>query len=370
MEQLTGDGQARRPAGARFHNRLLVLRMLLRAPGISRADVARITGLSRITVSHVVAELIDDGLLVEMGARDSAGRRGKPATLLKANPRAFAVIAADLSQMDVFRASLVGLDGEVISTSKVDSRGMTGDAAIDAVVNLIALQLSRADLPVRGIGIGTPGVVDEDGRVLEAFNLRWRDVPLAQLLRSRFGIPTTVENDANSAITAEFPSNSDADAVLIRLGTGLGGAVMLNGTVIRGTNFASGEFGRVRIEDGSDETVESASAALLERILVTEGVERQRVHHELGTVIGRAISPALGMLDIADVIVAGPDRVDLDLVIEAVAETTTRMLAVGPYRPLLHVRRPINGDDIVMRGVAARALALRLAELDRQSAAD
>ncbi|MFS0853239.1 ROK family transcriptional regulator [Microbacterium sp. 179-I 3D4 NHS] len=365
MNPHVGDGQALRPSGARAHNRLLVLRMLLRAPGISRADVARITGLSRITVSHVVTELMDEGLLIEIGARESTGRRGKPATLLRANPRAYAVVAADLSQLDKFRAALVGFDGEVLSTAEVDSRDMTGDAAIDAVMNLIALQLSRADVPVRGVGIGTPGVVDEEGRVLEAFNLRWRDVPLAQLVSTRFGLPTYVENDANSAISSEFRSSADADAVLIRLGTGLGGAVMLNGVIIRGTNHASGEFGRVRLAEGSDETVESAAATELDRILASTGEERIDAHRALGTVIGRAIAPAVGMLDIADVIIAGPDRVDLGLVIDAVAETTGRMLSVGPYRPTLQVRRATSGDDIVISGVAAQVLAQRLVEFER-----
>src|SRR6478735_4425577 len=113
------------PEHARGHNRSLVLQTLYRASGQSRADIARETGLTRVTVSDLVAELITEGLIVELGQREDA-RPGKPATLLDFDHAAFQIAAIDLSDDTVFRGAVLDLGGEILSRHEVPLEGATG----------------------------------------------------------------------------------------------------------------------------------------------------------------------------------------------------------------------------------------------------
>src|SRR3954471_5158983 len=106
------------PEHARGHNRSLVLQTLYRSGQQSRADVARETGLTRVTVSDLVAELIGEGLIVELGQREDA-RPGKPATLLDFDHGAFQIVAIDLSENTVFRGAVLDLGGGILSRSEV-----------------------------------------------------------------------------------------------------------------------------------------------------------------------------------------------------------------------------------------------------------
>src|SRR6187402_1579100 len=92
------------PEHARGHNRSLVLQTLYRAGQQSRADIARETGLTRVTISDLVAELIVEGLVIETGQREDA-RPGKPATMLDLNREAFQIVGIDLSGYAVFRGA-------------------------------------------------------------------------------------------------------------------------------------------------------------------------------------------------------------------------------------------------------------------------
>ena len=98
------------PEHARSHNRALVLQTLYTAGAQSRADVARETGLTRVTVSDLVAGLIAEGLVVELGQREDA-RPGKPATLIDVDRAAFHIVGVDLSEHQRFRGAVVDLDG-------------------------------------------------------------------------------------------------------------------------------------------------------------------------------------------------------------------------------------------------------------------
>src|SRR6187455_1723755 len=114
-----GTGRALRPSTkvlpehARGHNRSLVLQTLYRAGTQSRADIARETGLTRVTISDLVAELMAEGLIIETGQREDA-RPGKPATLLDLNREAFQIVGVDLSEYAIFRGAVLDLDGQIL----------------------------------------------------------------------------------------------------------------------------------------------------------------------------------------------------------------------------------------------------------------
>ncbi len=152
------DTRARKllPEHARAHNRALMLRTLYRGGRQSRADLARATGLARVTVSEFVAELIADRLVRELGVRED-GRPGKPATLLDIDLRSFGIVGIDLSQPELFRGARLDLGGEILERVEKPVGDVSGEQALNAVLALIAELVERSPAPVLGIGIGTPG---------------------------------------------------------------------------------------------------------------------------------------------------------------------------------------------------------------------
>ena len=166
------------PEHARAHNRALVLQQLFHSGPTSRADLARATELTRVTVSDLVAELIADGLVAERGVRTEA-RVGKPAKLVAMCTEDFQIVAIDLGDDASFRGAVMSLVGEVLVRRSVPVEGRTGAGALELLAELAAELVAAATRPVIGVGIGSPGVVDRDGVVVEAPNRDWYGVPLA-----------------------------------------------------------------------------------------------------------------------------------------------------------------------------------------------
>src|SRR6478735_3150106 len=165
------------PEHARSHNRSLVLQTLYRSGEQSRADLARETGLTRVTVSDLVAELIAEGLVVELGQRESA-RPGKPAVLLDIDRTAHQIVGVDLSDHDRFRGAVMDLDGAILASTEIPLESATGAEAAAKVHRLVADLVALATAPILGIGVGSPGVVDLAGTILTAPNLGWHGLRL------------------------------------------------------------------------------------------------------------------------------------------------------------------------------------------------
>ncbi|WP_162893363.1 ROK family transcriptional regulator [Microbacterium halotolerans] len=360
------------PTDARTHNRTLVIQTVLRSRDVSRADVARITGLSRITVSELVAGLVSDGIIVETGSRATAGRPGKPATLLAINPDVFTTIAVDLSQPGEFHGSLLALDGSELRHAVVDGN-VRGDGAVAQVLGLVAQLADSTAVPIGGIGIGTPGIVDDSGVVLESTNLGWRRLALAEIVRERFSVPTRVENDANAAIVSELDPQHNDDLLLVRVGAGLGGAAFVGGQLVRGASFAAGEFAHVHTAPATDEsaTVEESVQSLLrttdrlrdqlpdhpEAAALLEATQRQ-----IGALIGQTLTPAVAMLDVPRVIIDGPRELDVAIIAEA-AQTAIRDQRSLVSGRLCAVMPGANGPDAVLLGMAGIVRSLAVAAL-------
>jgi hypothetical protein len=204
------------PEHARSHNRSLVLQTLYTAGAQSRADVARETALTRVTVSDLVAELIAEGFVVELGPREDA-RPGKPATLIDIDRTGFHIVALDLSEHTRFRGAVLDLDGAIVARAEVALDGATGERAVELVVELLDGLLALTTVRVLGIGVGSPGVVEPDGVVRSAPNLGWSDLPLQERLTAAFHLPVHVANDANVAALAEH-ATAPGDLILIYLG--------------------------------------------------------------------------------------------------------------------------------------------------------
>ncbi len=229
------------------HNSRLVLKTIYDAGDISRADIARRTGLTRPTVSSLVADLIDGALVIETGQGLSAG--GKRPTLVAVDDAAHCVLALDLSG-DEYRGALVSLHGHVTRRAAVPAAGLCGEEALGPVYELVDA-LQPADAPL-GIGVATPGLVDpQHGVVLRAVNRGWVDLPLRDLLAERYGPPVHVANDSHMAALAEYTfgaAHTSPNLIVIRVGQGIGAGVILDGRPFYGDGFGAGEIGHVVVE--------------------------------------------------------------------------------------------------------------------------
>ena len=358
------------PEHARGHNRSLVLQTLYLSGQQSRADIARETGLTRVTVSDLVAELIVEGLVLEMGQREDA-RPGKPATLLELNGLAFQIIGVDLSEFAIFRGAVLDLRGQIISRAEVALESSTGADATAKVISLVESLVGAATLPILGVGVGSPGVVDLDGVVLSAPNLGWADVPLQRLLADRFGLPVQVINDANAAALAEHSFGAaDGDLMLVKVGHGVGAGLLLNGSTLYGSRFAAGEIGHVVVgTDGGAECV-CGKHGCLETWLSTPRLDaaiaaaatsddRSTILREAGQRLGIALAPIVGALNLSEVVLSGPTGLLDGTLTEAVIETL-RARTMAEFHGDLTLRMTTLGEDIVMRGAAVVVLSGQL----------
>ncbi|GAB2466350.1 putative NBD/HSP70 family sugar kinase [Conyzicola lurida] len=358
------------PEHARGHNRSLVLQTLYLAGERSRADIARETGLTRVTVSDLVAELIAEGLVLELGPREDA-RPGKPATLLELNALAFHIIGIDLSEFAIFRGAVLDLRGQIISRAEIPLENSTGADAAAKVVALVERLVAAATLPILGVGVGSPGIVGLGGVVLTAPNLGWVNEPLQQSLAERFGLPVLVANDANAAALAEHSfGGADSDMILIKIGHGVGAGLLLDGSPFFGGRFAAGEIGHVVVgTDGGAECV-CGKRGCLETWLATPRLdaalaaaassdERTTILTEAGQRLGIALAPVVGALDLAEVVLSGPTEL-LDGVLGTAVIETLRARTMAEYHGGLILRMTTLGEDIVLRGAAAMVLSGQL----------
>ncbi|THG35807.1 ROK family transcriptional regulator [Glaciibacter flavus] len=360
------------PEHARGHNRSLVLQTLYRSAGLSRADVARETGLTRVTVSDLVAELIGEGLIVELGQREDA-RPGKPATLLDFDRSAFQIIAIDLSDDDVFRGAVLDLGGDILARAEVPLENAVGSEAIAKVIEVADAAVALADGPVLGMGVGSPGVVNTDGVVLTAPNLGWTSVALQATLAERFEVPVLVANDANAAIFAEHSfGGADGDVMLVKVGHGVGAGLLLGGMPLFGSASAAGEIGHVVVGTDGGPLCACGKTGCLEAWLAAprlaarlaplgpdDTAERDTILREAGRRLGITLAPVVGALDLSEIVLSGPTEL-LDGPLATAAIETIRTRTMAQFTGALTLRMTTQGQDIVLRGAAVMVLSGQL----------
>ena len=358
------------PEHARGHNRSLVLQTLYRAGTQSRADIARETGLTRVTISDLVAELMLEGLVIEIGQREDV-RPGKPATILDLNRGAFQIIGVDLSGYVEFRGAVLDLDGQIIERVAVPLAGSFGADATVKITALVESLIAKATLPILGVGVGSPGIVDLAGVVLSAPNLGWHGEPLQRILENKFGVPVLVINDANAAVLAEHSfGDADSDMMLIKVGHGVGAGLLLDGTPLFGKHFAAGEIGHVVVgTDGGAECACGKHGCLetwlavprLEAALAVakNDEEKETIFREAGQRLGIALAPVVGALNLAEIILSGPTEL-LDGALEEATIETLRKRTMAEFHGDLVLRMTTLGEDIVMRGAAVMVLSGQL----------
>lgn len=235
----------------RTFNQQLVLRALHDHSPRSRADLARLTGLTRTSVGGLVGDLIDDGLIEEVGRGRSSG--GRSPILLRVAPDGRHLIGLDLGEAQ-FSGAVVNLRGEILRSIHLPLEGRNGDAAVELVFQLVDALRADDRCPLLGIGIGAPGIIDTStGTVLWSV-LNWAELRLGPLVEERYGVPVVVANDSHAAALAEltfFRRPRPNNLIVIRVGRGVGAGIILNGQLFQGDGHGAGEFGHVSMGSGT-----------------------------------------------------------------------------------------------------------------------
>jgi predicted NBD/HSP70 family sugar kinase len=271
-------------------NVTLLIELVRSAKTISRADLARQSRLSAPTVSTIVDHLLERGILVEVATAPSNG--GRPPVLLSIDPKAGYVIGIKL-RGDGLTTVVCDLEAEIVSTRE-SAAVLVGnpDAAFQAIVEQTKAVLKDAKIPrskVLGVGIGLSGIIDSDSGVcLSSHLLQWINVELEDTLRKLLRLPVWVENDVNTLAVAEKWSGDAYDArdfVTLSVGRGIGLGIVINRSLYRGANGATGEFGHMIVEAGGPKC-ECGRFGCLEAI-VGEDALRRRVGERLGRDVSR-----------------------------------------------------------------------------------
>ena len=229
-------------------NLSLVLQHIHNEAPVSRAQIAQTTSLNKSTVSSLVEDLLERHLIHETGIA-SAGT-GRPATMLEINPLAGGIVGVELG-VDFVAVALTDFTGNILWSQTIDADPTVAyDKTLRKTLNLAQKAIAfckEKELYILGLGFATPGTVNlENGLLIFAPNLNWRNVPLKAFFTEHTGLKVFVENDANAAAVAEHlfgAARRCHNFVFVFAGVGIGGGLFLDGKLHRGNNGYAGEIG-------------------------------------------------------------------------------------------------------------------------------
>ncbi|SLM94931.1 Xylose-responsive transcription regulator, ROK family [Brachybacterium nesterenkovii] len=322
-----------RAGDMREHNTVAVLRAVVHARGgISRAEISTALGLTRSTVSAIVDALLGAGLLT--AGTPIAGGTGRPRVPL----RPADVVAGLGAEISADRVRVVARS---VSGHRLACRDAFADTPALPPAQVVALLADtvdavRAELPrqtdVVGLTVSVPGRIGRDGRtVVSAPNLGWTDVPLADLLGAHerlAALSPVLANDSDLAARFEAISRPGESFVLIHGETGIGGAIVVDGRILRGETGWAGEIGHINIvPDGAPcgcgrrgcleayagfhtlrralDLPEGTHLDDLARALASPDARTRELVAEVGEHLGAVIAAVLNVLDLSTVVLSG-----------------------------------------------------------------
>jgi predicted NBD/HSP70 family sugar kinase len=357
---------------------------LIREEGVTRADLGRLTGLSRPAVASRVAELMAYGLVTERADGPSTG--GRPPARLEFNAAGGAVLVASLGHTHGHLA-VCDLAGEIlVQEATVVSPSAGPESMLTTLADAWTELLGKVGLDpgaVRGAGIAIPGTVEfPAGRAQDPPLLpEWGGVDLRSLLADRFPVPVFLDNDVNVMALGEFRARAletTGELLFVKLSTGIGAGVIAGGRLQRGALGASGEIGHIAVR-GADDLVcrcgnvgcleaVAGGAALLSRLsgraadltsltaLARAGdPDVVTLIREAGRQVGEVLAAAINLLNPALVVLGGDLAAAYEPLIAGVREVVYRRSTALATRQL-RIEPSKLGDAAGLLGCATLVL--------------
>ncbi len=348
---------------------------------ISRATVAKMTGLSKQTVSEIVANLEEKGWLEAVGQTE--GHIGRRAVVYEISPTAATIISIDLGGTKI-RVALCDVTGNVLSEHTELTHAQGGMHVVKQIVDMVNTTLSNPQescVEPHLAVIGVPGAPDpKSGIIRLAPNIVGIDqLDIATLLRDRLGVEVLIENDVNLAALGEHwlgNFNDDDNLAFISIGTGIGAGIVVGGKLLRGSFGAAGEIGYLPF--GADPfEAESLKTGALERVAAKSAItglyhkfsgkktdvptvinaasngdiSAIRTLDEIARQIARATSAIVSVVD-PKVVVIGGSIGSRDELFERIVELVNRC-----YPRKIEIRKTQLGDYAALAGGASVALS-------------
>ena len=244
------DFQVATSETARQINRRIALNFIRRHQPMSRADLARQSGLQRSTVSAIIDQLINEGWVTE-GATGQAARGRRP-RFLHLNVERAGILAVEL-RPETTTVGLSGVDARFVRQASFPTPKDPAAFVAEVARTAAAFKAAHPQVVCEGMGVSLPGRVDRAGRLVFAPNLGWPAVNVKELLEAAVELPVVVENAANACALAELWFGQHPDHVrhliAVTVSEGIGVGLLLNGQLVHGSHSLAGEFGHVTIED-------------------------------------------------------------------------------------------------------------------------
>jgi len=333
-------------------NLALILAYLREEGTLSRSQLAKLTGLTKATVSSLVKELIERRFVREIGLASPV--IGRPSMGLELNPEAGLIIGAEIG-VDFISVILTNFCAEILYRETISTLDLQGDqsAILAKAIALLRKTVGQAHAlgnNLLGIGLGVPGLVDaSSGVLLFAPNLKWKDVPLRELLESEFPYPVFVENEANMAALGEsyFGAGQDAGFVLyVSAGVGMGGGIVINKQLLQGSSGFAGEIGHMTIEPAG-KRCNCGNTGCWET-LVSQSAVFQRIQEAAAAGMATVLKDRLDRLVFADVVDAA--RQGDPAVLAALKETGSH-LGIG----IANLVNALNPEIVIFGGILSLA---------------
>ena len=260
----------------RQQNKITVYELIKNNSPLSRAAIAKQTGMSPTTVSRIVGELTEQGYVEEF--EQLSGGLGRKAAMLRLVDTSVLTIGVELDRHRV-GIGVMDVNGKLLS-SRVTGR--SPEEKVEETLSSIAAEIRRitadegiAPSRIAGIGVGLPGIVDnEQGIVAFSVQLGWKDIELASRLKALIGYEVAVDNELKVKALAEHirgAATGSRRTVLLGFGTGVGSALIIEGEIYRGESNSAGEIGHTTI-DPNGAMCECGKAGCLQTYIITSSL--------------------------------------------------------------------------------------------------
>lgn len=235
---------------ARLINRRIALNFIRLYQPMSRADLARRSGLQRSTISSIIDQLIDEGWVTE-GAIGRSPRGRRPRNL-HLNVERAGILGVEL-RPELTTVGLAGIDARFMGQVQFATAATPEQFVRDLAAATCELRRAHPRVLCEGMGVSLPGRVDKDGNLVFAPNLGWPPVAITRMIEDAVGLPVNVENAANACALAElwFGRHPEQvkNIVAVTVSEGVGVGLLLNGQLVHGAHSMAGEFGHVSLAD-------------------------------------------------------------------------------------------------------------------------
>lgn len=362
-----------------FHKRM-VFRFIWKRRFTSRPEICKVFGFSKSTVSEIIRDLEEEGLITVSGFVSTRSPGRKPEVLL-VNPNGPKIISTLLKDSGEVEVALLNLDGEVVKRKGDILSIKTPEYAVQHILKILSEIWPSS--PVLGVGIGVPGIVDhKTGRIDYSAHFQWRDIPFREMIRKEIPCPVFVENRTIAATLGEMWFGKGLESrnfICINCGDALGAGIVVEEKVYRGNLNGVGEVGHISVNQcNQEETCSCGQKGCAETIASLPAIMRRvgEIYHSekecllflrmrrnnpkvkellqgAFRVVGEVVAVLINVLAPERIIFTGAlPKVDPSFFLHEVKQTVTQRALYPLSQKVILEISPLQEDEEVLWGAA------------------